>query len=315
VCIKKPYGEWKIKFVYMTWKILLSFSVSILAETLFAQSLPVINKDIVYSTVDGVSLKLDMASPATGTGPFPAVIHFHGGGWQAGDKSHGHKRIIKLAQAGYVAVSVGYRFAPQYKWPEQVYDAKAAVRFLRDHAKEFNIDPDRIGAVGDSAGGYLALMLGFTSGADGLEGNTHSATSSKVNAVATFCSAGDFTRSLRRKLSADVEKQITEYYNKPLSQVIAEFTGTTEPDDPKLLKMSARTFVDEGDASVLIFHGEKDPLISLEQVEELERALKNAGIPVEVTIVKGEGHGWYGTVLDDTEKTMISYFDHWLKRK
>ena len=293
---------------------LLSGLLCLVAEALLAQPVPGIN-EIVYSTIDNVSLKLDMARPLTGTAPFPAVIHFHGGGWQAGDKSHGHKRIIKLAQAGYVAVSVGYRFAPQYKWPEQIYDAKAAVRFLREHAKEFNIDPDRIGAVGDSAGGYLALMLGFTENAEGMEGNTSSKTSSNVIAVATFCSAGDFTRSGRRKLSPEIEKQITEYYKKPLSQVIAEFTGTSDPDDPKLLKMSARTFVDEGDASVLIFHGEKDPLISLEQVEELEGALKNAEVPVEVIIVKGEGHGWYGTVLDDTERSLISYFDHWLKRK
>jgi len=281
---------------------------------LLAQPTPVV-KELVYSTVNGVPLKLDMASPLTGSGPFPAVLHFHGGGWQAGDKSHGDKRIIKLAQSGYVAVSVGYRFAPQYKWPDQVHDAKAAVRFLREHAREFNIDPDRIGAVGDSAGGYLALMLGFTRNADGMEGNSTSSTSSSVQAVASFCSAGDFTRSLRRTLPPDVDKQISEYYKKPLNQVIYEFTGTTDPDDPKLLKMSARPYVDAGDPPVLIFQGEKDPLISLEQVDELEKELKDVGVPVEVVLVKGEGHGWYGAVLDDTEKKLISFFDHWLKKK
>ena len=298
----------------MTWTITLSCLLFIVSERLFAQQVPVI-KEIVYSTVDGESLKLDMVSPLSGNGPFPAVIHFHGGGWQAGDKSHGHNRIFKLAQAGFVAVSVGYRFAPKFKWPEQIYDAKAAVRFLREHAKEFNIDPDRIGAVGDSAGGYLALMLGFTETTDGLEGNTSSSTSSNVQAVATFCSAGDFTRAGSRKLSPDVEKRITDYYKKPLSQVLAEFTGTIDPNDPKLLKMSARTFVDAGDPPVLIFHGAEDPLISLEQVEELENTLKDADVPVEVIVVKGEGHGWYGPALDDTERKLISFFDQWLKRK
>ena len=79
--------------------------------------------------------------------------------------------------------------------------------------------------------------------------------------------------------------------------------------------MSAKTYVDKGDAPVLIFHGEKDPLISLEQVNELEAVLKKANVPVEVVVVKGEAHGWYGQALDDTERTMISYFDYWLKGK
>ena len=292
----------------------LSILFSSLVSGVCCAQIPVV-KDVVYATVDGVSLKLDMASPLGVSGPFPAVLHFHGGGWQAGDKSHGHKRIIKLAQAGYVAVSVGYRFSPKYKWPDQVFDAKAAVRFLREHAKEFNIEPNRIGAVGDSAGGYLALMLAFTDESDGLEGNISLPTSSHVQAVATFCSAGDFTRSLHRKLNADVDKQITEYYKKPLSQVISEFTGTINPDDPKLLKMSARTYVDAGDPPVLIFQGETDPLISMEQVEELEITLKKVGVPVEVIVVKGEGHGWYGAALDDTEKKLIAFFDQTLRRQ
>jgi acetyl esterase/lipase len=289
--------------------------VALSTHTLKAQSDPVIEKDIVYATVDGIDLRLDLARPLTGPGPYPAVLHFHGGGWQAGDKSHGHGRIVKLAKAGYVAVSVGYRFAPKYAWPLQVYDAKAAVRFLKEHSKEYNIDPDRIGVTGDSAGGYLALMLGFTDKADGFEGAVKpTAPSTRVQAAVSFCSAGDFTRSLQRKLTPELDAQITAYYKKPLSQVIYEFTGTRDPNDPKLEKMSARTYVDAGDPPVLIFQGELDPLISMEQVTELQKTLQAARVPVEVVVVQGGAHGWYGALLDETEQQMINFFDERLKR-
>ncbi len=280
-----------------------------------AQHVPEITRDIVYATVDGVDLRLDMARPSSGPGPFPAVLHFHGGGWQAGGKSHGHQRIIKLAQSGYVAVSVGYRFAPQYKWPDQVLDAKAAVRFLRLHAHAYNIDPDRIGAGGDSAGGYLALMLGLTGTEDGFEGSNPGNVSSHVNAVVSFCSAGDFTRSGSRKLPADVDAQIAAYYKKPLKQVLTEFTGVTRSDDPKLTRMSAKTYVDAGDVPVLIFQGERDPLISMEQVRELDERLRGAGVYSEVVLVEGEAHGWQGKALEDTERKMIAFFDQWLAKR
>jgi acetyl esterase/lipase len=311
------------KLVYEVRRLTLKFLTLLFASLVFvalsthilrAQSDPVIEKDIVYATVDGVDLKLDMARPLAGAGPYPAVLHFHGGGWQAGDKSHGHGRIVKLANAGYVAVSVGYRFAPKYSWPLQVYDAKSAVLFLKEHAKEYNIDPDRIGVTGDSAGGYLALMLGFTDKEDGFEGPVKATSpSTRVQAVVSFCSAGDFTRSLQRKLAPDIDAQITAYYKKPLSQVIYEFTGTRDPNDPKLVKMSAKSYVNAGDPPVLIFQGELDPLISMEQVTELQQALQAAHVPVKVIVVKGGAHGWYGTLLDETEQQMINFLDERLK--
>ena len=148
-----------------------------------------ISKDIVYGRVQDVDLKLDMARPAEVKATYPALVFFHGGGWQQGDKSHMHRWLNKFASVGYVTVSVGYRFAPAFKWPSQVEDAKTAIRFLRAHAKEFNIDPNRIGVMGESAGGYLALMLGFTDPTDSLEGEGgYQSFSSSVQAVVSFYS-------------------------------------------------------------------------------------------------------------------------------
>ena len=90
-----------------------------------------ITKDIVYERVQDVELKLDMAMPAEGKANYPTLIFFHGGGWQQGDKSHMHKWLKKFASSGYVTVSVGYRFAPAFKWPSQVEDAKTAEKPIR----------------------------------------------------------------------------------------------------------------------------------------------------------------------------------------
>jgi acetyl esterase/lipase len=105
-----------------------------------------------------------------------------------------HKWIRTYASLGYVGVSVAYRFAPQFKWPAQVQDVKTAVRYLRAHAGELDIDPAHIGVMGESAGGYLALMLGVTSPGDSLEGKSdYPELSSSVQAVVSYFSATDFT--------------------------------------------------------------------------------------------------------------------------
>ena len=116
----------------------------------------VLEKDVVYCTVEGKPLKLDIARPKAGEGPFPAILCIHGGGWRAGDKSEYLQAIFELSQQGYVAATVQYRFAPKFPFPAQIHDVKAAVRYLRGHARRLRIDPDRIGVMGASAGGHLA---------------------------------------------------------------------------------------------------------------------------------------------------------------
>src|SRR5690606_18358086 len=113
---------------------------------------PTLVENIVYGQVGGVDLKLDMTKPVPGAEPTPVMVYFHGGGWQAGSKRDGRTWCGFFANQGILGVTVGYRFVPEYPWPAQVQDAKAAVRYLRAHAKELNIDPNRIIAMGDSAG-------------------------------------------------------------------------------------------------------------------------------------------------------------------
>ena len=128
-------------------------------------------RDIVYTKAGGTELKLDLAAPEQGDGPFPAVLVIHGGAWRSGNKADVGRVLPQFAARGYVAVSPQYRFCPKERFPAQVHDVKAAVRWIKAHAKERRIDPEHIGAIGFSAGGHLALMLGVTGPADGLEGD------------------------------------------------------------------------------------------------------------------------------------------------
>ena len=111
---------------------------------------------IEYSTPEGESLKLNLARPKSGKGPFPAVICIHGGGFRAGTHDGYDQLCVRLAERGYVAATISYRLAPKHRFPAAVHDTKAAVRWLRAHAADYSVDPARIGVTGGSAGGHLA---------------------------------------------------------------------------------------------------------------------------------------------------------------
>ena len=271
-----------------------------------------ITRDIVYGHAGGVELKMDMGIPE-GKGPFPLILFFHGGGWQQGDKSHMHKWIRKVVASGYAGVSVGYRFAPEYKWPSQVQDAKTAVRYLRAQARELNLDPSRFATMGESAGRYLALMVGMTSSKDKLEGEGgYSAFSSKVQAVVSYVSATDFTLP-RAELSPELQAEMQQYYHKSLDQVRMDFTGVDNPDDPILKKISVLSYVDKGDPPVMMFYGDSDPIVSLAHAYALQRALEKVNVTNELFIVKGGGHGWTGPSQEETTQKMMAFFEKQLK--
>src|SRR5947209_10374673 len=127
---------------------LLTFACLLLLSPLArADGADLLHRDIVYETIDGTPIKLDVAMPKDqGPGPFPLIVAIHGGAWRIGDKSKFTGMIEAMARHGYVAASINYRFAPRYHWPAQLDDATSAVRFLKQHAAEYQIDVDRLGA-------------------------------------------------------------------------------------------------------------------------------------------------------------------------
>ena len=123
-------------------------------------------RDVVFGKGGDRDLHAEIAYPKNATGPLPAVIYIHGGGWVGG--SYKQAPILELAKAGYFAASIEYRLSNVAKWPAQIQDCKLGVRWLRTNAAKYNVDPNRIGAWGASAGGHLGCLPGNDGGREGV---------------------------------------------------------------------------------------------------------------------------------------------------
>jgi acetyl esterase/lipase len=259
-----------------------------------------VQNDIVYGKAGGTELKLDLARPAEGDGPFPAVLVIHGGAWRQGNKADMRPALTEFARRGYVAVSPQYRFCPKETFPAQVHDVKAAVRWLKAHAGDYKVDPARVGAMGFSAGGHLSLMLGLTGPDDGLEGeSTTGAPDSKVRAVVNYFGPTDLA-------AADIPDVTV-----PL---VRDFLGGSVKEKPETAaKASPLTYVSKDDPPVLTFQGTRDPLVPHSQALKLAEAMTAAGVPGRVEILVGAGHGWRGDELERTKVETFAFFDRHLK--
>jgi acetyl esterase/lipase len=257
--------------------------------------------DVVYTKVGETELMLDLARPDEGNGPFPAVVVIHGGAWRGGKKDSNRSMLSELAKRGYVAISPEYRFCPKEIFPAQVYDVKAAVRWLRSNAKQYKVDSEHIGAMGFSAGGHLSLMLGLTGPDDGLEGEaTADAPSSRVQAVVNYFGPTDLA-------AADIPE-----VSQPL---VKDFIGGTPAEKPEVaFKASPLTFVTKDDPPILTFQGTKDPLVPYTQAIKLTEALTNAGVAGRVELIVGAAHGWQGDDLVRTTGETYDFLDKYLKQ-
>src|SRR5581483_4032121 len=151
-----------------------------------------VERDLVYGKAGDTELRLDLARPA-GDGPFPAVVCIHGGGWRQGKRQDLDGLTKTLAKSGFVAATVSYRLSQQAPFPAQIEDCKAAVRWLRANAEQYRLRPDRVGAVGFSAGAHLACLLGTADAAAGLEGDGDKQISTRVQAVVSYFGPTDFS--------------------------------------------------------------------------------------------------------------------------
>lgn len=242
-------------------------------------------RDVVYGKGGGEDLKLNISRPKGGAKNLPCVVFIHGGGWAAGDRAGHDDATWNMARAGYVSATIGYRLAPKHKFPAQVHDVKAAIRYLRAHADKHGLDPKRIGACGFSAGAHLSMMLGVTDKDDGLEGEGGWADqSSAVQAVVAFFGPTDLT-------AADLPEQ-----TKP---ILAGFIGgTLDEKREEYKRASPITYVGKGDAPTLIIQGTKDALIPHTQAFAMVEAMTRAGVPGRADVLVGAGHGWGGNTSE-----------------
>lgn len=238
------------------------------------------DKDITYCTMDGVALKMDIYYPATASAPWPLIIYVHGGGWEVGDKSEevGFRNLAGLQNASFLLASVNYRLAPKYKFPAQIQDLKCAIRYFRAHAKEYNLNPDKIGVWGGSAGGHLVSLLGTSDASAGWDVGEYLDQSSRVQAVVDMFGPTDLTHGFT---GSGIQTQFAR-----------DVFGASSETDPILAAASPVTYVTADDPPFLIMQGDADTLVPLEQSQILFDKLQAAGVPSELLIVKHAGHGF-----------------------
>ena len=229
--------------------------------------------DITYCTVNSVELKMDVYFPDNLNQPAPAVVYVHGGAWSQGDKRAeiGNSGASMLTQAGFVVFALNYRLAPEYRFPAMIEDVKCAIRSIRAHSLEYNIDPNRIAAFGASAGGHLVSLLGTSDANAGFDVGEYPEYSSRVQAVIDMFGPTDLTL----QFSAD---QIQNARN--------VFTAD------QLIPASPVTYITPDDPPFLILQGDRDYVVPLEQSQVLYDRLKSAGVYAELVIVQNAGHGF-----------------------
>jgi acetyl esterase/lipase len=247
---------------------------------------------IVFAEVDGTELMLDLYKPA-GAENVPVLIYAHGGGWARGSRDEiPHAALVS---AGYAIASVDYRLSGDAQFPAQIYDLKAAVRYLRANADELGIDPDRIGATGSSAGAHLAQLLGVTNGSAEHEGDVgdYDNVSSAVSVVVSYYGASDFMTIL---------DQSTQYGYGVRAPALDALLGGSPADRPELARLASPIFhVDASDPPMYLLHGDQDPQMPINQSHEMEGKYESLGLPVHFEVVHGAVHG--GDAFYDADRT------------
>ncbi len=263
--------------------------------------------DITYGTIDNVNLKMDIYYLQKTEKSRPAVIYIHGGGWYSGDKSGGagQSDIPELVAHGYLVAAVNYRLAPRHKFPAQIEDVKCAIRFLRNNADTYGINPLSIGVFGDSAGGHLAALAGVTDMGSGfgISGGYQEQTD-RVQAVVDMYGPADLSLICQQDQTPHMEHVF----------------GTADPKSSIIKQASPITHVSSDDPPFLIIHGDQDNEVLLEQSKIMYERLVTAGVPTTMITVNNCGHrftpasGTTSPTRAEITNIIVDFFDEHLKR-
>jgi acetyl esterase/lipase len=282
-----------------------------------AQAESRIEENVIYGMYSGLALLMDIHHPDEPNGH--GILVIPGSGWHmptdldVAPLKAGISRTIfpsdDLLDAGYTLFSINHRAAPRFRYPAAVDDAQRAVRFIRYHADDYLIDPDHIGAIGGSSGGHLVSMLGVMDGeGDPGDGSPINRESSKVQAVVAIFSPADFVAFVR---GSGGDKA-----------TVGSFLGVNLVGDNAVTRRlyeeaSRRSHISGDDPPFLLIHGDADPVVPLEQSELFREDLEHAGVPVEVRVIPGGGHGaalMNGSLASEAIDYMVSWLDSNLVR-
>ncbi len=254
-------------------------------------------KDVVYATVDGKPLALDLYMPTGNKAP-SLVVWVHGGAWYLYDKKQYPKALV---DNGFALASLDFRQSTDARFPAQVYDIKAGIRFLRAKAREYGYRTDRIAIAGASSGGHLAALVGVTNGEKEFEGTEgeYLNESSNVQAILDYFGASDLTTILA---------QSTPFGLNVRKPALDKLLGGQPDAVPELAKLASPVFfVDRADPPLLLLHGDRDPQMPINQAHELQGAYEKLGLDVHFHVVHGAGHA--GAVFYEGEhlKTAVGF--------
>lgn len=267
---------------------------------------PQIFPDIEYRHIGDKSLTLDLYSQPEDR-PLPLVVWVHGGAWRMGDNKH-PPAVPLLTDHGFVVASITYRLSQEALFPAQIQDCKAAVRWLRAHAQEYNLDPDKFGAWGASAGGHLVALLGLAVDVPTFEDGEHLDQSSQVQAVCDWYGPTDFLQMDSHALDSSPFPH--DAADSPESQLVG---GPIQENRDKVAEANPITYRTKGHPPFLIMHGDQDPLVPFHQSQLLDEALTAAEVAVTFTPVVGAGHGGEGFGKPVVLQQVVDFFTYHLK--
>jgi len=254
-----------------------------LAETPTIRRVP----NQVFAEREDKTLKADIYLPP-GEGPFPAILMIHGGAWAGGSRSRMASHAMYLANNGYAVAAITYRFAPIHTFPAQLEDCQAALDWLLDHAAEFDIDTQRVGGWGYSAGGHLACLIATMEGEEG-------SSSPQLKAVVAGGTPCDFTNE------------------PPQSERLKYFLGGSRAELPAAyVQASPLAHVTAKCPPIFLFHGTDDSVVPMQNAEAMHDKLSSLGIPT--VFYKLEGRGHLGTFIDvEARREALKFLDGHLK--
>lgn len=256
--------------------------------------------EVIYERKFGTALTMDVIQPKNPNGY--AVIYIVSSGWTSSHANIKPEKHADLLSRGYTIFHVCHGSQPKYTIPEMVADLHRAVRYIRRKASVWGINPDKLGLSGGSAGGHLALCIATMGGVGAPGTDAIDNTSSAVQAVAVFYPPTDFANYGKPGVSGAGVGQLRAH-----SPSFGPESFTPDGRARLSRDFSPINFISAATPPVLIVHGEKDDTVPLQQAETFIEKAKAAGIPAELVVKPGAGHGWKDIAPDYAR--MADFFD------
>ncbi len=260
--------------------------------------------DIEYARVADQPLRLDLYEPAAAKPPL--LVWVHGGGWERGSKTP--MPLTGLLERGYAVASLDFQPASAARFPGQVHEIKAAIRFLRAAAPRYGYDARRIGILGASSGGHLAALVGTSNGQADLEGTLgdYPNESSAVQAIVSYFGASNLTTILA---------QSTPFGLGIRKPALKALLGALPEEDEAIARLASPVFrVDASDPPLLLLHGDQDPQMPINQSHELQGQYERTGLQAELIVVHGAAHGGEDFYSPQNTNRVAVFLDAHLRR-